>query len=163
MSLSENERKEIVVNSEEYKILKWKYEFTQDKVNNLLKIINDDFGIDETDRIIKSLGCACAKAIPFIVENKGKLDSYFTVLKEKWGEIGEINKDQNEIILTTPERDCVCPLIKKGETSSQFCNCSLGWQKFAYETILDKKVEVEILESILRGSRKCKFRIRIIE
>jgi predicted hydrocarbon binding protein len=43
------------------------------------------------------------------------------------------------------------------------CNCSLGWQKHTWETLLQKKVKVELTESVLRGGKRCVFKIHIVE
>lgn len=46
-------------------------------------------------------------------------------------------------------------------TPKVVCNCSLGWQKRTWETVLGKKVDVELVESVLRGGKRCVFRVRV--
>jgi predicted hydrocarbon binding protein len=36
------------------------------------------------------------------------------------------------------------------------------WQKYTYETILGKKVDVALKESVLRGSKRCVFRVHVM-
>jgi hypothetical protein len=37
----------------------------------------------------------------------------------------------------------------------------LGWQQHTWETLLQKKVTVELKESVLRGGKRCIFEIRV--
>ena len=60
--------------------------------------------------------------------------------------------------------DCFCPLNSRfNHTPTVACNCSLGWQKHTWETLLQKKVKVELKESVLRGGKRCVFEIHILE
>ena len=54
---------------------------------------------------------------------------------------------------------CSCPLVKQGLTPPEFCDCTLGWQEEAYSKMLGRPVKAELEESILRGGRRCVFRI----
>jgi hypothetical protein len=54
-------------------------------------------------------------------------------------------------------------MVKEGVTPPSFCDCTLGWQEAAYSTILGRPVRAELEESILRGGKKCIYRIRVIE
>jgi hypothetical protein len=62
---------------------------------------------------------------------------------------------------------CHCPLVRSAirndwpKVSSTFCYCSAGFLKAAWDTILDRPVEVEVLKSVLDGGQKCLFSIRI--
>ncbi len=68
--------------------------------------------------------------------------------------------------LARPVR-CYCPLLGKlpdGVTvSPTFCQCSLGFTKKAWEAVLGRPVQVEILESCACGASECKFAIHIGE
>ncbi len=58
---------------------------------------------------------------------------------------------------------CHCPWVREGlqdnsfELDPIFCNCSAGYYKNYWEYVLDSKVTVEPVESILRGNDICKF------
>jgi hypothetical protein len=73
--------------------------------------------------------------------------------------------DKGLITMASDERtDCFCPLNSRvHHTPEVVCNCSLGWQKHTWETLLQKKVKVELKESVLRGGKRCVFEIRILE
>jgi hypothetical protein len=62
---------------------------------------------------------------------------------------------------------CHCPLartsIRDGEPniSSTFCYCSAGFTKLAYDVIFGEPVEIELLESVLKGESRCRFAIKV--
>ena len=62
---------------------------------------------------------------------------------------------------------CHCPWVREGLLEEDvpvnpiFCNCSGGYFKNHWETILDDEVKVELLESILLGDDKCKFALHL--
>jgi predicted hydrocarbon binding protein len=71
---------------------------------------------------------------------------------------------------TDPERKrqlyCHCPrirdVLKTSETiSSTYCYCGAGFYKGIWEEIVQSRVEVEVLESVLGGSEVCRIAIHV--
>ena len=63
--------------------------------------------------------------------------------------------------MVSPERtECFCPL-NGANAAEQACNCSLGWQQHTWETFFQKKVRVDLKESVLRGGKRCVFEIHV--
>lgn len=69
---------------------------------------------------------------------------------------------------TDPEKKrqyyCHCPrirdVLKTSETiSTTYCYCGAGFYKGIWEEILQKPVEVEVLESVLQGDEICKIAV----
>jgi len=63
-----------------------------------------------------------------------------------------------------PEGVCLCSMgeaQKPGEISPTFCLCSVGYVQEMYERLLGRPVEVELAESVLKGGRRCSFRITV--
>jgi len=120
--------------------------------------------LDEKTRlgIIEQLGRNCASMLGWAREFRGNPEGFFERMRQRQGEDVVFDKEKGTITITTPERDCVCGLVKNGVTPAYFCQCSIGWQKETYKTILGKKVEVELKESVLRGSKRCVFEVRIL-
>lgn len=59
---------------------------------------------------------------------------------------------------------CHCPrvreVLKSSETiSATYCYCGAGFYKGIWEEILQKPVEVEVLETVLKGDEACKIAI----
>jgi predicted hydrocarbon binding protein len=71
---------------------------------------------------------------------------------------------------TDPEKKrqyyCHCPrirdVLKTSETiSATYCYCGAGFYKGIWEEILQEPVEVEVLESVLKGDKVCKIAIHL--
>ena len=62
---------------------------------------------------------------------------------------------------------CHCPLVRtsirdgKPKISPVFCYCSGGFEKLAFDVIFGESVNVELLESALKGDVRCRFVVRI--
>src|SRR5512136_3036398 len=64
----------------------------------------------------------------------------------------------------SPENVCLCPTAeaqKAGEISPTFCHCSVGYVQEMHERMLGRPVEVELVDSVLRGGKRCKFRMTV--
>jgi hypothetical protein len=108
-----------------------------------------------------------------------------TIVKRGWGLAGE--KDGKTIIATKmpksgflvdymneadPEKKrqyyCHCPrvrdILRTSEIISQvYCYCGAGFYKGIWEEIMQKSVDVEVLESVLGGDEVCKIAINLPE
>jgi hypothetical protein len=64
---------------------------------------------------------------------------------------------------------CHCPLARTSIASGRqavsplFCYCSAGYEKLPFDVIFGEPVQVEVLESVLGGSDRCRFAITIPE
>lgn len=64
---------------------------------------------------------------------------------------------------------CHCPLaraaILKGEPEIplDWCYCSGGFNKLKFDVVFGEETEVEVLESVLAGDERCRFRVKIPE
>lgn len=63
---------------------------------------------------------------------------------------------------------CHCPwsreAIRTGEkVSPVFCYCSAGFHKKPWEVVFNRKIHVEVLESVLQGDQHCRFAIHLPE
>jgi hypothetical protein len=62
---------------------------------------------------------------------------------------------------------CHCQLVRtalrdgKPEIPATFCYCSAGFEKLHFDAIFDQPVEVELLETLLKGDTRCRFAIKI--
>ncbi len=62
-----------------------------------------------------------------------------------------------------PEGACLCPLVesKPAGLSSTYCLCSVGYVKEWHDQLLQKSVDVELVDSVLNGGKRCKFKITV--
>jgi hypothetical protein len=64
---------------------------------------------------------------------------------------------------------CHCQLVRtalrdgKPRIPPTFCYCSAGFEKLHFDAIFGEPVEVELLETPLKGDARCRFAIRIPE
>jgi len=63
----------------------------------------------------------------------------------------------------SPEGVCLCSMVesKPAGMSPTYCHCSVGYVKEMFELRFGRKVDVELLDSVLRGGKRCKFKITV--
>jgi len=122
-----------------------------------------DAQIDEKTRaeVLEKCGRAC---IPrsFIAKAKAckkdakDTDEFLDKLEQVWK---HLHRDGDNIYVIYEK--CYCPIVKKDSEKlpRTFCNCSRGWVKELFESVLEKAMEVELEESIKAGDDVCKFRV----
>ena len=71
------------------------------------------------------------------------------------------NYVQNPAGLKIADGYCLCPLVEVGPKglSGTYCSCSVGYVREMFRLALGKPVEVELLESLKRGGKACRFKI----
>jgi predicted hydrocarbon binding protein len=143
--------------------LKQKVDAMQTRFALLAGILNQNVDVPTRKKIFQALGKECAKTYSTLTTKyKNDLPGFLAEGRRQWMESAEYDQAAGTIRIVDRSRTCTCPLVKQGSTPPGFCECTLGWQKEAYSSILGKPVEVELEESILRGGTKCVFRIRVV-
>jgi hypothetical protein len=58
---------------------------------------------------------------------------------------------------------CLCPLVesKPAGMSPTYCLCSVGYVQEMHELRFGRKAEVELLDSVLMGGKRCRFKITL--
>lgn len=133
------------------------------KLVNILDATLDDA---QKKKVFDGLGRQCAEMFrsQTIDKYKGNIDGFLQSLQTPggWVEKVEYDKAAGTIRIQDKASKCTCPLVKNGLTPSLQCLCTLAWQRETYSGILGRPVEAELEESILRGSKRCVFRIKIM-
>jgi Family of unknown function (DUF6144) len=64
----------------------------------------------------------------------------------------------------SPEGICLCPMVesKPAGMSPTYCLCSVGYVQEMHELRFGRKAEVELLDSVLRGGKRCQFKITVV-
>jgi predicted hydrocarbon binding protein len=142
----------------------WRFQFTKKRYAKLLEDLAGRVDERTLDEILQHLGRYCASTLPLLSKHKGDIDAFIAEFKQRAGEDVTYDRAKGIITVVGPERgDCFCPLIDCRYTPKTACNCSLGWQQQVYETLLGKKVRVELTESVLRGGKRCAFKVYVSE
>lgn len=140
----------------------WKERFIKHRFAKLVEILDTTLDENIKIQIIENLGKECSRN-GFAKDFKNNVNGFFEEIQSRWGENTTYDEENGIIRIETPERDCVCPFVDSKIISESVCHCSVGWQTQTYNTILGEKVEAKCLESVVRGSKRCVFEIKIIE
>jgi hypothetical protein len=64
----------------------------------------------------------------------------------------------------SPEGICLCPMVesKPAGMSATYCLCSVGYVKEMHELRFGRKADVELLDSVLMGGKRCRFKITVV-
>jgi predicted hydrocarbon binding protein len=138
----------------------------KDGVAPLIKSLATHLDSETCAKTLQGCGRRCLSPIILkraktFMNASADLDLLLQQLNEN--QIGGGSLYREDSIIHAEYKKCYCPLLAaSNETVSPvFCNCSTGWFKEFFETILEKQVEVELVQSIVWGSSNCKFRIHI--
>lgn len=153
--------------AEEPKADDWRPHFIKERYAKLIEILSGKMDEEELNGVLHELGAFCSSTVDeWTSKYKGNFEGFRRVLQQgSSGDDASYNRETGIITMTSPARtDCFCPMISVAtHTPSVVCNCSLGWQQHTWETILQKKVKVELKESVLRGGTRCVFEIHVAE
>jgi len=63
---------------------------------------------------------------------------------------------------------CHCPWVRESiltgkPVSPAFCQCSAGFEKKAWEVIFGQSLKADVLETVLKGDRICRFAVHLPE
>jgi predicted hydrocarbon binding protein len=127
---------------------------------------------DHAVPMLEQCGRACGQShgLPHLskeirdkVEDKNDMDKLFALYKQEVYENSpRLYKEFGTIYLEY--HACGCPIVKeKAIDNPIFCNCTVGYTKERFETLFNRPVHVELLESIIRGDKRCKQAISIID
>lgn len=133
-------------------------------IATLLPNIDANTSKDCAKEIIK--GCAAAhydhlQMDKTLARFEGKLEDFLEFLTAEWGWIIEYNKQDGVILMDENKDVCACPLVHKdiGIKSPSLCYCAEGFAKKMFSAVVGYSVRAEVIESILRGAKSCKYRI----
>jgi hypothetical protein len=138
-----------------------------DRKQEWIKVLveNLDAQLDEKRRValMEPCGRACARSGPvntMAKPNIGNIDKFLETLRRAIGK-DNVRKEGNTVFLTYSK--CYCPVVASGPArlGNTYCNCSRGWVLEMFETVLRKRVAVELKGSIKRGDSSCKFVVHV--
>ena len=133
-------------------------------IEDLLREVNKN-PIKENIKLIESCGMACAEHrgdFEGILELKKSAKDctttkeYIQFLKG----ILPLTEIENGFIMTLDKEKCTCPLSDEIQDNGEaLCYCTQGHEKAIWSKFFGKPVEVELLETKLRGGKDCIIKI----
>jgi hypothetical protein len=142
--------------------LKRELDGSRERFAKLVSIMGENLDGATRDKILARLGRECAKDYAALFQKyRGDLPGFLARIKAAWVERTEYDEKTGILRVIGKPSPCACPLVKVGRTPADFCNCTLGWQQEAFSTVIGKPVTAEIEETVLRGGKRCSFRITV--
>jgi hypothetical protein len=134
------------------------------RFSKLVEILEARLPEQERKQVLHVLGGKCADTYraALIDRYKGNIHGFLEEGRRHWMAQADYDEAKGTIRIVDKGPSCSCPMVKVGVTPGSFCDCTLGWQEEAYSEILGRPVKAELEESILRGGKRCVYRIRVI-
>lgn len=119
-------------------------------------------------------GQACARGGQKKVEKTRKrlklapsLEAFVEAEVQASGKGSKLTRTGDALILTYTPRDfgirCYCPLLRKLPAElnapASYCECSRAFVAWNWSAVLERPVQVDLLESCLSGGEECRFLI----
>jgi len=149
--------------NEDLEALKWKMDFMRKRFAKLVGILDANLDENSRKKVFESLGRECARMFVDITgPYKGRPKEFLEEIKKRWAKETTYDEAKGMIRVVDRSDHCTCALVDEKLTPPAFCDCTLGWQKETYSMILGEAVDAELEESVLRGGKRCVFRVQAI-
>jgi hypothetical protein len=150
-------------------------EFAEQWTKRFLEVMDDTLEEPARKKLMMANGKACHREYLKSIGRKitpVPFEKWVAAVKERATD-GSIQVDGRviqfqylssaETGLPAAEGTCLCPLVetKPAGLSCTYCLCSLGYVKDMFEQTLGTKVDVELVDSVLKGGKRCKFKITV--
>jgi len=148
-------------------------EFGKTWIGRFMRLVDDR--LDEKTRcgLMEANGRACAMGAygPLDPAQTIALDAFVARLAQHvgpencrlQGDVVYFNYQSNPDGLRLSDGHCLCPLIEDGpaDLSPTYCRCSVGYVAYLFEKNIGRPVRVELLESVRRGGKACRFAVHV--
>ena len=142
--------------SPEVQDLKRRIEFMQKRMARLVRALDEP----TRQKVLETMGRECAKEFGSLTDRfRGRPEAFLEEARRQWMDSATYDQATGTIRVMDRASTCTCAFVNPDLTPADFCACTLGWQKEAYSAILGEPVDVELEDSILRGGKRCAFRI----
>lgn len=90
----------------------------------------------------------------------GNIKGFITFLENEWDWIVTYDKETGKIIANENKEFCLCPLYKEGVVVNEsLCLCSEGFATLMFSKVLQKDVQVNVVQSYIRDKKPCVYEI----
>lgn len=144
--------------------LKNRSDAAQFRFARLIETLEKRIPAEERSQLLHALGTRCSDTYrPALIDRyQGNLKGFLEEGLRQWMAEAHYDEAAGTIRVVDKGPSCSCPMVKVGETPGSFCDCTLGWQEATYSRIVGKPVKAELEESILRGGKRCVYRMKIL-
>ncbi|MBI4878577.1 MAG: hypothetical protein HY812_02815 [Planctomycetes bacterium] len=150
-------------------------EFAESWVKRLMRVLDENLDAETAKKVMMANGAACFREyiratgqtirpvsrdeLAAFIQANVKDDS----IRIEGDVIHFQFKSSAETGKPAPEGACLCSLVetKPAGLSGTYCLCSVGYVKEWHEQLLGRPVEVELVDSVLRGGARCRFQITL--
>jgi hypothetical protein len=138
----------------------WRLPFVKKRYAKLLGTLSERMDEKTLSATLQEVGSFCAAQDNKITNFRGDLDGYCKELAKYGTTVARDEVRKVYIVSGTPQADCFCPLNSvMAKTPGVACECTLGWNRYNWNIVLQKETKVVLLESVLRGGKVCKVEI----
>ena len=149
--------------NEEVESLKWKIDFMRKRFAKLVSIIDSNVDQATRQKIFEGMGRECARQFMDLTgKYRGDPRGFLEEIQRRWAKSAKYDEAAGSIRVVDKSDRCTCAFVDERLTPSAFCDCTLGWQKETYSMILGEPVDAELEESVLRGGRRCIFKMQVL-
>ena len=130
----------------------------------LVEVLEARVPAEERRHILNALGARCAATYKTALLDRyqGNIHGFLEEGLRQWMAEAHYDAEAGTIRVVDKGPHCTCPMVQEGQTPGSFCDCTLGWQEAAYSAILGRPVKAELEESILRGGKRCVYRMKVL-
>lgn len=150
--------------------------FSDAWITRFVAVLDSTLDVEPRTRVMTANGRACFSEW---IESTGKqitpvsFDTWAAAARERPPD-GVLSVEGNVIVYqyessaetgqSSPEGVCLCPMVesKPAGLSPTYCLCSVGYITEWTERLFGRSCEVELLESVLRGAPRCRFKITVV-
>lgn len=90
----------------------------------------------------------------------GDITGFINFLETEWDWIVTHDEETGKIIANENKEFCLCPLYKEGiVVNESLCLCSEGFATLMFSKVLQKDVQVNVVQSYIRDKKPCVYEI----
>lgn len=135
-------------------------------INDLLETVSEN-PVLSTEELLCQCGRSCARRKGHL-DNIAKIKPLAAGCKTRRDYVGFLNKsmpvtfveEEDGIVFHLGNEHCHCPMVELVKNPA-LCHCTQGSNRATWSEFFGKPVEVDIVETILRGGKECVFKIRV--
>lgn len=141
--------------------LKQNAAFVQHRMAKLVDILDRELDDASFNKIIRALGQECSRQYAnHLQPYRNNPDGFLAFARKNWEMNGVHDARKRQItVIGKDTGKCPCPFVDSRLMSNNFCDCSLGWMTNTFSFIVGKPVKARVVESVLRGSRRCTYTV----